>query len=96
MRLYSYLAALWLSLPILVILIYGVEWFNYDVFEVMIAPVILTLVASGIAVGVTVVIFTPLSFYLARRRNAFLESRGLLHARGRLVEAVVLHRFARG
>ncbi|MGC9106097.1 MAG: ABC transporter permease subunit [Thermoprotei archaeon] len=74
MRFYSYVAALWLSLPILVILLYGAEWFRRDVFALMISPVILTLVASGIAVAAIVLIFTPLSFYLARRRNAILES----------------------
>lgn len=74
LRAYSTVVILLIVLPVLLILIYGAQWINGNVLNVMIRSVELTLFASALAVVIDVIMLTPLAFYAARSKNALLET----------------------
>ena len=74
LRAYSTAVITVIILPVLLILIYGAQWINGSVLNVMVRSVELTLFASGLAALIDVVLLTPLAFHAAKSKNALLET----------------------
>lgn len=71
----SYIASLLLLVPILFLLYYGlVAYHSFSVLgSTLLRAIELTLVASALSAAVTFVVFTPLSYELARRTHRILD-----------------------
>ncbi len=72
----SWISIALLSIPIAIILVYGLVVFRSGMAfsHTVLLSIILTLVSSAAAALIVFIIFTPLAYQLARSRNTFFEA----------------------
>jgi molybdate/tungstate transport system permease protein len=76
LRLISFGALALLVIPVVALIIWGFSSLGSPLgfSSLVLKSILLTLLASGVTVGVEIILFTPLSFYLARNRNGIAET----------------------